>query len=638
MAKKKRKAGKAPQSSFSASASATAEKAGNRSLDAGAEQAASGIRAWLFPALGWLALVLAWLALLGGFSDGTIDPRVVFHVDAVQPRVIFHALFTGEGKGWASTGTAPFYLDFPFQWALTALGANLAATIYLTALFQAVVPAVGWILACDFLFGKSPARRLVVLLLHALPMLIVAWRGPDFFWVQIMTTTHYSSWMTLPWLLWLSLRVLAPDSAGGTGKRRSAPIPAGWAAGLVGFLAVSVANGLFIIPWFVAPAGLAAVLLAWTGKLERRRAMWFVGMLAAGCVLGRLVLFRLPPLFGLESWRIQYSTDFGLALTLKALGNIAAHHWHAAARNPTEAAAWLAFAAVAGWRAVAVFRPSVRRETPPALGIPDGARHSLAALFVPAAMLCSLAVPAAAGLSPDYFGYLRSNAPGFSAVGAELRYHMPNSFFPLFTGWALLPGIRFRRAAMTPGLAALAALAALSLPKAARVDHAALDPFNTPFYQCFAENARRLNWRAGLGNLDFGMIMTEVPGAEMERMMSVGTFRRPGAGQSFMVVDVVFNLNVSGEYQFVAANSHDGRVFAKPPLAGETGCAADEPEACWHPVADNFVLDDASARAAFGEPQEVVNCAGVGLFHYDPPLKFDLTHLEHPYLAPVARW
>ena len=85
------------------------------------------------------------------------------------------------------------------------------------------------------------------------------------------------------------------------------------------------------------------------------------------------------------------------------------------------------------------------------------------------------------------------------------------------------------------------------------------------------------------------------------------------------------------------SNGYNGRAFHSPPLAGETGCAMSAPEACWHSI-DNFTLDDASARAAFGEPQEEIDCAGIGLLHYDPPLKFDFSHLEHPYLAPVARW
>ena len=631
MAGKKRRADKPPaqpKSSFSVEAK-TRLPSGGSGVD--------GVQTWLLPALGALGLVGAWLALLGGFADGTIDWRLIFGVDTVAPRVQFRELFLRQdGPGWATSGTAPYYFpDVLTQWALAALGVSVMTALYLAPLLQAALAAVGWIAVCDFLFGKSPARRCAVLLLQALPLLVLAWRGPDLFYAQLSTVSHYGVWTLLPWLLWLSLRVVASDAPGKPGKKRGAPIPAAFAAGLIFLLAAAVASDLFIGLWFVAPAGFVAVLLAWTRRMERPLAARFVGLLAAGCVLG-LALRQLPPLAGLEFWRVQYSTDLGLGVFVRALGRAAAHHWHAALRNPVEAAIGLTFVGIAIWRAAAVFRPSVRQKTPPALAVPDGVRHCWTAVFVPAAMLSALVVPAMAGLAPDYFGYLEPNAPKFKTVGAELRYYMPTWFFPLFAGWALLPGAVLR-AKIVPGLA-LCAVAALAAPKAARIDFAAINPFATPFYQCFAENARRLNWRAGVGSLGFSALFTQIPGAEMEKMLAVGTFRQPGAGQSFMVVDVVWDLNVSGEYQFVVANAHNGRVFDGPPLAGESGCAVDDPAACWHSVADNFVLDAESARAAFGEPKEVIDCAGVGLLHYDPPLKFDFSAREHPYLAPVARW
>ena len=218
--------------------------------------------------------------------------------------------------------------------------------------------------------------------------------------------------------------------------------------------------------------------------------------------------------------------------------------------------------------------------------------------------------------------------------GTALLY--ADMVFPLFAGWALLPGAALR-AKIAPGLA-LCATAALAAPKAARIDFAAMDPFATPFYQCFAENARRLNWRAGVGSLNFSSVFTQVPGAEMEQMLTVGTFRQPGAGRSFMVVDVVWNLNVSGEYQFVVANAHNGRVFDGPPLAGGERLRGGRPGGVLASAGGQLYAGQRLRRAAFGEPQEEINCAGVGLLHYDPPLKFDFSAREHPYLAPVARW
>ena len=612
MARKKRKAVKSPPPP---SHSAPHAEAGGHS-------------AWLPPALGLLTLILAWLAALGGFADGTTDLRALFNVDSVYPRVQFRAFFGGaDESARVSTGPAPYFFpDLLMLYAMAALGVGYASSLYLVPPLQAALSAVGWILVCDFLFGKSPARRFAVLFLHSLPLLIVAWRGADLFHVHLLSLFHYGAWAAMPWLLWFSLRVLES----GRGKQ-SASFPVGFSAWLVVLLSVMVASDLFAGVWFAAPMGAAVVLLAWAGKMERRRAARFVGLLAAGGVVG-VVGKGIAPLLGMES--VDPSLDLSAEKFFRSLGLLARHCWNAAVRHPAEAAAWVVFSALAFWRGTAVFNSSLRRRTPKALGVSDGLRHSVAAVFVPAAMLSAPALVSAAGLTSGFFTYLNPESPSYRTVGTELRYFMPLLFFPLFVGWALLPGIRFGAGVL---FAAAALAAALAAPKAARIDFASLDPYGTPFFKCFAENARRLNWRSGIGAVNFATIFAETPGTDIGRMMAVGTFRRPDAGESFMVVDSNFNLNLSGEYQFAVVNGHNGRVFESPPLAGETGCAMDAPETCWHPI-NNYTMDDASVRAAFGAPREEINCAGVGLFHYDPPLKFDFSHLEHPYLAPVARW
>ena len=511
MARKKRKEGKSP-----ATASSFPSFSGGRD-------------AWLFPLLGMLGLLAAWLAALGGFADGIVDLRAIFNLDVVQPRLIFRELFLRENNDpWVSTGTAPSYTDFPFQWVMMALGANLAVAIYATILIQAALPAAGWILVCDSLFGKSPLRRMIVLGLHALPLLLTAWRGADLFYSQFIPMAHTGPLMAIPWLLWLSLRFFGPDAANAARRKHRESFPVGIAAAMAALLAIVVASDLFIGPWFVAPAALTALLLAWIGKVDGQRAMQYVGTLAVASVLGRFVLFRLPPLFGVESWQIQYSTDFGVELALETLGRAARHYWHAALRNPAEALVWLAFTFIAVWRTLAVFRPAVRRRTPAALALPEESRHFFAALFVPAVMLCSVIIPSAVGRAGDGFYYLETES---GIVSSYLRYSMPTTFLPLFAGWALLPGVSPRRIPFI--LTGAAALLALSVPKMTRMDFAALDPFNTPFYQCFAENARRLNWRSGIGSLSFSTQFTEVPGANMERMLAAAMHRSSRGGAVF---------------------------------------------------------------------------------------------------------
>ena len=622
MARKKRKAVKAPPSV-------------SRSVPL-AE--AVGLSAWGLPALGALVLVLSWLALLGGFSDGTTDIRSILHLDSLAPRMMFRDLFQLRGDGALVVfPTAPHHFpDNLTQWTMMALGASATFALLLTPLLQAAFSAAGWVLTCDALFGKSPARRCAVLLLHALPLLTVAWRGADLFWSQINPHSHFGPYTMIPWMLWLSVRVLEGGARTG-GKTRNAPPPVGFAFGLVLLLAAGSASDLLLLPWFVGPAGGTAFVLAWLGRLEWRRALWLFGLLAAGCVVGRLLSNVLPSALGAFQISLPTGDERGGGLA-EAAANLAAHMGHALTRNPMEGLAWLAFVFVAVWRAAALLNPSLRKKTPSALDVPEGFGHSLAAVYAPAAIAGGLG-GVFIGLDPGGAYYLVPNPDPYISMAFSIRYFMPAWFIPLFVGWALLPG---PRATLAAALAACALAGALAAPKVARMDSAALNLFNSPFYQCFAENAKRLNWRAGISTPSFQTV-AEVPGVE-NRVLPVGVFRRPGAGQSFMVVDIAFTLKPVNEYQFVVANSREGRAFYYPPLAGETGCAVNEPGACWFlPDGANRVLSPADARAAFGEPKEEINCAGVGLLHYDPPLRFDFTGKTEAtptpaYLTPVARW
>ena len=590
-----------------------------------------GRSAWALPALGWLALVLAWLAALGGFSDGTGHIRAFMEGDHFRMLLLFRELFVYDAPlASLREGPAPYYFpDMALQWALFAPGAGVALTLCVYPLAQTALSAVGWVLLCDRLFGKSPARRAVVPMLHALPFLFLAWGNADIFFSQMSGVFHHSVVAALPWLLWLSLLILDPAPKG---KQSAAP-PVRPATALLVLLALMSASDMLVVPQFVAPAGLCALILAWRGRLSWRGVSMFFALMAAGVVGGR-VLGQVPDIV---TWEV--SPDSSVQSVLRSLRLQGAHFGYAALRNPLAASAWLVFAAIGSWRALAVLRPNLRRTLFAPIAVPSGFGHSLLALFVPAAVASSFLAPAAAGLGQDGFSYLLPNPPFYQGVMVSVRYSLPVIFLPLFVGWALLPG-GFQSSGRAGGLALAvgAALAAVSAPKAARIDFAALDPLATPFQKCVAENARRLEWRGGVMTESMKSLPLLHPDADIERLLPVGVFRRPEAGESFMVVEKSFVYRpVNGEFDFVVVNLYKGRYFPHPPLAGEAGCEVNNQESCIRTV-NNYDLDADSVRAAFGEPKEEINCEGVGLFHYDPPLRFDFSARDDPYLAPVARW
>ena len=118
--------------------------------------------------------------------------------------------------------------------------------------------------------------------------------------------------------------------------------------------------------------------------------------------------------------------------------------------------------------------------------------------------------------------------------------------------------------------------------------------------------------------------------------MPVGVLRR-GAGESFLYLDwqVTNHHWFDDDFQFVVLNTFNGRAFGLPPRTNEKGCPADNPSPCVPEGHSALFLDEAAAKGAFGEPAEVVECAGIGFYHYDPPLRFSLP--DNPDFAQVGR-
>ena len=223
------------------------------------------------------------LRMLGGIADGALDFRLIFDIDTLRPRVFFRELFE-EGRsvdGLRQSRAPYFFPDYAFQWVMFALGANLTVALYLFSLAQVALTA-GWLdfglrLSCS---EKSPFRRAAVLLLHALAFLVLARGNADALYTHMTGHFHYGAWSALPWLLWLSFRVLCSDA-----RRRGKSgrfIPSGPAAALVAFLSVSVASDLLIVPWFAAPAAFSAAALVFIGAMERRKFVRFCRPLGGG--------------------------------------------------------------------------------------------------------------------------------------------------------------------------------------------------------------------------------------------------------------------------------------------------------------------------------------------------------------------
>ena len=613
MARKKHKAGK---SSVQSNPPAAAQAGGGRAWTAGE---------WSLPALGALALILAWLAALGGLADGGANLRDIVESDAVRPFTLFQELFVTQDfplSGWRWGMTTYYFPEYLIQWTLFALGADLLSVLYFIPLALAVFSAGGWILVCHRLFGPSPARAAAVLLAHAAPLLIVGWGRVDVFGTLLISMYRTNTWATMPWLLWLTLRAL--DSGGGKPDgafSRASLVP------LAIFLAVAIVSDFIVFTWFVAPALAAAFLLVRLGQLKPPALFRLTAAMAAGVALG-MILAEFP-----EHYKNTAAQPVNPAQAMSAIGNFAAFMSDLTAANAAETMAWAAFVFI-GLRRLAVALRLRRENDSPAsrlFGVPKTRAHLFAAIFVPASAAAALAFTLLAGKFP---------IPWIPDLWRQTRYFLPFVFFPLFIGWALLPwNFAPALAARTKwaAAAACAALALAALPKVAAVDAEKLDYFDSPFHRCFARAANRLGWEGGVGQVLFMPTLQSNPNANVNRFVSAVALRSPQPGRSGMFVDWhAHNRNwFNGEFQFAVVNGFNGRVFERAPRERDAGCPIEDFSPCISNSA--MVLDDRAVRGALGEPQEIVECAGVGFYHYDPPIRLDFTHLSDPHFAQIGR-
>ena len=592
MARKKRKAGRRP-----------VESSGSVGRPAGLS---GGRDAWLLPGLGALALVLSWLAALGGgVADGPMDPLLVFGSDPLSAYGVFRDLFLDDGhsaSGWQLGRSIGYFPDFAFQWVLFALGLDLRPALYLFPLLQVGFAAAGWILVCDFLFGKSPARRAAVLLLHAATFLHLAWFDSRLFMLQMVGMWHYGAWACVPWLLWLSMRVLQAPPDG-------IP-PAANLAALAAATAVVVASDLVIAPWLLAPAAAAAAL-----SVRPKIAAALVFALGAGFAAGRALAVAAPVVPNIQPLNFDFARSaFNLRELLHTLGRIA----------DSDRLEFLLLPAFA----VALLACLVREFTP------DGKKgRSMRGKFCPRRFVL-LFMPLSAAFSAAAVGVGGSGVLNDVHPVQDVRYVLPMICFPLFVGWALLPLPAPKFPAEKAALAACAAAGLLALPPAAKIDLAKMDPFGTPFQKCFAENAKRRGWTGAIAPPLYFLQMFLNPDAGLQNYLKVYA---PPDLSGFRVS--IFRANwrrMSGEFQVVVANAHQGRLFNRPPMQGDRGCPlADSACLRTHASLNGIPPHDAIIRAAFGEPAEIVECAGVGLYHYDPPLRFEFS--ENPSGQAVGR-
>lgn len=422
----------------------------------------------------------------------------------------------------------------------------------------------------------------------------------------------------LPWILGFWLRALGSDALS-----RQWPYLVGGGT----LLTLTVASDLIIGVWLVGPAIFSFFLLIWRQHDERAFLrncfLRFVLAIVASIVAG-LILATIP-----DNMPNRNTSNFlspNLELAAVTLSGIINQLTAAISRVPVIALLWAVFSAIALWRFVIVLMPQItRQERLDALvGVASVPAHRFIALLIPLSAVSGIVGQSLAGLA--IFWHVDS--------GLELRYCLPLLYFPLFIGWVILP-MAFagppRKYAIGMVVVGSCAVLFAAGQLAFKADgFTRLDFTQSSFQQCFAENAQRLGWEAGIAVPFFCNQLEANEDAEIERMLPVAVVRR-GPGQSFMHLDyTVFNRHkFSGEFQFVVVNEHEERVFTVPPFAFDDARSGAK--------GVNWIINDKVARNLFGAPTEIINCEGVGLYHYEKSIQIVIPPGVDPDLAIIGQ-
>ena len=583
------------------------------------KNAAAGLRIPPPPLLAACALSLlaCFAAALGGISEGVVAARHLFNVDSAYLYKLFRDIFlTDLDVSGFRLSTSPML--FPdmllFSWPLHALGIGWHPAMLVFILTQTVFGAVGWMLVCARL-GGGAACQCAALLAWAAQILGMAY-GAKIFIAQAHGGLHFGAWVCAPWLLWLAL----PDN-------REKESPPSRLIALALALAVCIGSDLLVVIWFAAPAAAAAALLFLRGRWSAPCAAKFLSVLALGSAAGALLrkgtlLFFTPSVQGDDFTSFNPEKISGAADTLVRFFVFAAGEYRLLTL------VWLAFAALA----LLCLRRALSaksRET--------NARTFVLA-YMPAMMILTLLAIIAVGnvQVAEWTG---------DQIWVATRYFTPVLFLPLFVGWAVPPVCGFfarppfagrERAAIAALAAALALVAA---PKIAAIQPERLSPYNTPFHRCVSDAAKSRGWRAAIGSIWMTSELMLDPDNGIERELTVlnprhlrgqlGAVGRPG--DPLWVEWTINNRHqFNGEFDFAIVNLRNELYFRLP---GPAACSRARGRFCG---ADPHAIDGEILRRTFGEPSEILECDGVGIFAYDPPVRVDMSEVpDWGYGAPL---
>ena len=560
-------------------------------------------------ALCGVALLVAAIALAVNITTLNLG-KFTFAYDAFSVYRPFLDLtrFDFPLDGWRIP-VAPFY--FP-DYLLFFLIAALTPTVWALPIYAigiTLISVVGWTLLCRDL-GGSRKMQMAVWACHALPILLMAYDS-GLFLMTIMPLMHAGLWIFIPWLLWATYN-----------PQRH------WLLFIL--TAALAASDLLVITWYVIPALFALTIATYYKRFTIPQLARVTAFLITAVLTGKGIANLLP--FATSPNASRFTTPDTSQLLDNVIG-MGKNLWWLVAEYPFLSIVWFAFVVAIAYIVITNFRR-------PNFSSP----HLFLIIFIPAAMVCPVAAQTIIGIefNQPYQGADGIGDPHFDTQ-VRFRYFYPFVYLPLFVGWAFLPFYFHRWHATTLRisdrtfaaslLAGFALAAALPLAKAFDTDHI-ISPFNTAFDNCIKQAAKRLGWTGAIGTYRFWNRAVIDPDNPISQSLNVEALPR-----SEQFADTPFYINweftnrhwYTGDFQAVAIDRYNDKRFVAPPRTKADAC---ETQSCRNLFASRYI-DEATAQAVWGVPAEVVECEGVAIYHYDPPITYDFSNRTTAHDYPI---
>ena len=558
-----------------------------------------------------VTFLLCLAATYGGIADGAILIRNIIQADSASAFLVCRdwGISSKYVEGWVLGQISFLFPNFMLVCPTLYLSGSVSFTIMFYLAVCALMLAGGWALLAKLIFGATAARFAVLAI--ALHLILWAHGGENIFGYVIGTTSHRNgTWFSLPWLLWLTLKIVftAAPAKAKTKPKKDLWQRGGYHALLTILLGLLIASDLIIVIWFVAPTVFMILMARLFAPKYSRCAPHLLAILFFAYIISVAIKAWIP--YGTLG-TAAYAGRFDRIDIIKNEFLSIADFLQV---NPILSIVWLGFILTLVVLVVYFLRNRKKINFTEILPI----------FWIIAAMGGFSVINTV--LAHSFVNVLESHA-----LALRWRYKWTALYLPLFIGWVfVLPlladvfSMRKKCAQhllkITAGFAVI--LSGLSIPKIyALSEPERLAFFNTPFFSCMQQVQQKHDLSAGISDIRLNHPMAA---GFMEnniniKEMSHGYFYLKHQGKNLVLFDnhlQNFNYGKTG-FDFVVVNGRNGKSIDS---IWDKQCRYKPKEYCPGYNGSHLAVFAEHVLQAVGQPVAVETCDELEVWVYDTPI------------------